>query len=895
MQMKKLYALLFFFSLLGASAMAQTIRYVKAGGTGNGSSWASASGDVQAMINASATGDEVWVAAGTYKPNRRANAVETITANDRYNAFVLKKDVAVYGGFAGTEADKTTRNFTANETILSGNIGDQSIDTDNAYHVVVASGDLGTARLDGFTVTKGYTSGAGSGTAVSVSVNGNSIPATRSPGIINYYSSAAFENLIVTENVNGSDDQSAGATYILYGSPTFTKVKFINNRTLSTSGGAFFIFSSTANPAKPVFTEVDFIGNEGSAGGAVVMSTASSPTFIRCNFEGNKSTSGAAGALYLYSASASVTVIDCAFTNNIAATSGGAFYNGLATKADISGSTFTNNVSTDGTGGAIYYSAGTISVTGCTFEGNKSLTGSSGALYLGTSSNTQIVERNLFKANEAGSTAGAIYISSNSPVVTNNRFYGNIAKTNGGAMFVYGSSSASPSSPVMTGNIFYNNQSLNATAGGGAIYMSNNSVASVVNATFYGNKAAANGGAIYLGSSASITPSIYNSIFYNNTATNGADISNAGDGVVVLKNSITQEFGVDGQDANFVGLNPEFDSEDENSVDFLQLQSISQAVNAGSNEAVPLTVTTDLAGNVRIGHAVVDMGALEYSGVLAEPLKAYIDENTAAGTNVITATSNLTGTITWSIYTGNTNDAFAIDPTTGLITVNNSAAIDYEAKKLFSLRLKAVNQLNEDENVYVLVYLNNLMEDPGTPMIANVVNGILTSYRPKLSGVAEPSSTVILYVDDVEYSANIETDLNGAWNFTFPDALTPGLHSFHIVTSNTELGTSNPSEKASATLKLYTGQVVANNILTPNGDGKNDLWIVQDLTLMYPKNEVLVYDKTGKVVFRKANYQSDWDGTFNGTTLNTGTYYYEINIGAGLKPVKGTLTILRGR
>ncbi len=43
------------------------IRYVKPGASGNGSSWSNASGDVQAMINASSFGDQVWVAAGTYQ------------------------------------------------------------------------------------------------------------------------------------------------------------------------------------------------------------------------------------------------------------------------------------------------------------------------------------------------------------------------------------------------------------------------------------------------------------------------------------------------------------------------------------------------------------------------------------------------------------------------------------------------------------------------------------------------------------------------------------------------------------------------------------------------------------------------------------------------------------
>jgi hypothetical protein len=61
-----------FFVLSGAFATAQQQRrYVKqnpSGGDGSGSSWADASNNLQDMINKSDPGDEVWVAAGTYKP-----------------------------------------------------------------------------------------------------------------------------------------------------------------------------------------------------------------------------------------------------------------------------------------------------------------------------------------------------------------------------------------------------------------------------------------------------------------------------------------------------------------------------------------------------------------------------------------------------------------------------------------------------------------------------------------------------------------------------------------------------------------------------------------------------------------------------------------------------------
>jgi len=55
---------------------------------------------------------------GTHKP---------ITGKDRNATFQLKKGVAVYGGFAGTETARTQRDPAARITILSGEIGAQAM------------------------------------------------------------------------------------------------------------------------------------------------------------------------------------------------------------------------------------------------------------------------------------------------------------------------------------------------------------------------------------------------------------------------------------------------------------------------------------------------------------------------------------------------------------------------------------------------------------------------------------------------------------------------------------------------------------------------------------------------------------------------------------------------
>src|SRR5690606_13084557 len=126
----------------------------KEGGTGTGTTWANASGDIQIMINSSAGGDQVWVAKGTYLPTHIAGNGTT----DPDKSFVLKKDVKIYGGFAGTETSLANRNLgiTTNASILSGDLGTIGNSTDDAYHVVISAGDVGIAELNGFTIKDGY-------------------------------------------------------------------------------------------------------------------------------------------------------------------------------------------------------------------------------------------------------------------------------------------------------------------------------------------------------------------------------------------------------------------------------------------------------------------------------------------------------------------------------------------------------------------------------------------------------------------------------------------------------------------------------------------------------------------------------------------------------------------
>ncbi|WP_197286364.1 Ig-like domain-containing protein [Pedobacter sp. PACM 27299] len=82
------------------------------------------------------------------------------------------------------------------------------------------------------------------------------------------------------------------------------------------------------------------------------------------------------------------------------------------------------------------------------------------------------------------------------------------------------------------------------------------------------------------------------------------------------------------------------------------------------------------------------------------------------------------------------------------------------------------------------------------------------------------------------------------------------------------------------------------NIITPNGDGYNDKWIVDNIDF-YPNNEVKVFDKAGRILYTKKGYDNSWDATVNGHPLEEGTYYYIIDFGTNKLRFKGFITVVR--
>jgi gliding motility-associated-like protein len=82
------------------------------------------------------------------------------------------------------------------------------------------------------------------------------------------------------------------------------------------------------------------------------------------------------------------------------------------------------------------------------------------------------------------------------------------------------------------------------------------------------------------------------------------------------------------------------------------------------------------------------------------------------------------------------------------------------------------------------------------------------------------------------------------------------------------------------------------NIISPNGDGVNDKLVIKNID-MYPRNEVKIFDRAGRLLYSQKNYTDQWDGTLNGSQLAEDTYYYIVDFGPGIPKKKGFISIVK--
>ena len=414
-------------------AFAQAIIYVDANVTNDnndGSSWTKAKKYLQSALVIASSGDEIWVAEGTYYPDEGTGQINNI----RSSTFQLKNGVAIYGGYPNGGG---TRDVDANETVLSGDLDQSGDKNDNdAYNVV--KGVTG-GNIDGFTISGGNANG----TSGDEKSGGGMYNESSSPMVNN----CTFSNNYATENGGGmynypnsdptvtnctfsfnSAGEDGGGMYNTRNS-TVTNCTFLNNSAVQEGGGMRNYHTSDNTTVNNCI-----FSNNSAEDGAGIHNTNSSPNITDCNFDNN--TADDEGGGIFNAENSNPTITNCIFTSNSAIEEGGGIMNSNSDPS-VTKSTFSNN-STEDCGGGMHNASSDPTVTNCTFYNNSAI-------------------------NDGG---GICNKSSASPIITNCTFSNNSANRNGDGIANLYSSNLTVKNSILWGSndqIYNDNSTLTVT------------------------------------------------------------------------------------------------------------------------------------------------------------------------------------------------------------------------------------------------------------------------------------------------------------------------------------------------------------------------------------------------------------------------------------------------
>lgn len=167
--------------------------------------------------------------------------------------------------------------------------------------------------------------------------------------------------------------------------------------------------------------------------------------------------------------------------------------------------------------------------------------------------------------------------------------------------------------------------------------------------------------------------------------------------------------------------------------------------------------------------------------------------------------------------------------------------------------------------------------------ILNVLNSVVTASFTA-SALIGPAPSTINFI-------NLSTGANTfTWNFANGAASnqvnpanlfnTPGIY----VVSLTSGIDGNCARTYSLEIKIEDGLGIVPELITPNGDGKNDFFEIKGLD-NYPNNSLQIYNRWGNSVYTSKPYKNNWDGAPNsaGKTgsgrLPSGTYFFLLELG----------------
>lgn len=155
---------------------------------------------------------------------------------------------------------------------------------------------------------------------------------------------------------------------------------------------------------------------------------------------------------------------------------------------------------------------------------------------------------------------------------------------------------------------------------------------------------------------------------------------------------------------------------------------------------------------------------------------------------------------------------------------------------------------------------------------------------PKIVNLSEIYGTITIVADYGTMPYLYALDVVGNWyEYNVFSNCEEGLHNVFIIDANKCLD--------SATINVNPKYKIP-SFFTPNNDGFNDTWEIEGFHL-FPRATAIIFDRYGKQLYIFNGGEKGWNGTYLGNPVTSDTYWYVVDFGNGIAPVKGSVTIVR--
>lgn len=146
----------------------------------------------------------------------------------------------------------------------------------------------------------------------------------------------------------------------------------------------------------------------------------------------------------------------------------------------------------------------------------------------------------------------------------------------------------------------------------------------------------------------------------------------------------------------------------------------------------------------------------------------------------------------------------------------------------------------------------------------------------------------------------IVANSNGSTVYTWTEGGVPISNASELTTTDlttqsyviTVVDVCGSTDSDTSTVVIEACDITVPNIMTPNGDGYNEFWIITNLE-KHPNTAVQVYNRWGQLMYENSAYQNNWDGG----DVSDGVYFYVVTLTDGSTPANhhGTVQIARGK